>query len=211
MAQLRTSPIEFNLEPAIAAEVDGWEVVREYKDRKSGPVLIDLSHRPSWDIQNKDILSCAQPEMNIPAEMNDIIKQGNLFVSRMNQTQCQIWSLDGKMPSLEPVKTCCTEITDGQAVLALMGTHLDRVFETMTPLDMFKPGDVGMRLFQAPLFHIPCRILVLDRSEKMQVVIIACVRGYGNDMAKAILASCAPHGLTPAGEDVFSAWLGSAQ
>ncbi len=207
MVQLRTSPIKFDLEPAVVEEIDSWKVVQEYKNQKTDPLLIDLSHRPSWDIQDKDISSFNAPDLCIPDDMNGITRQGNFFISRMNQTQAQIWSLDGKTPALESFESSCTDITDGQAVLALVGKNLDQVFESMLPLEMFKPGETGMKLFQAPLFHIPCQILALDRSEKMNVVIISCARGYGNDMAKAILKSAAPHGLTPGGENVFLNWL----
>ncbi len=211
MAQLRTSPIKFDLEPLTVEEIDGWKVIREYKNQKKDPLLIDLSHRPSWDFQNKDMLSFNTPELCIPADMNGVTRQSNLFVSRMNQTQAQIWSLDGITPSLESLTPGCTDITDGQAVLALMGKELDQVFESLLPLEMFKPGETGMKLFQTPLFHIPCQILVLDRSEKMKVVIISCPRGYGNDMAKAILKSAAPHGLAPGGENAFLSWLNSGE
>lgn len=209
MAQLRTSPITFDLDPLTVEETDSWKVIQEYKHQKTGPLLIDLSHRPSWDFQNKNLLSFNTPEYCIPADMNGVSRQGNLFVSRMNQTQVQLWSLDGKIPSLESLKPGCTDITDGQAVLALVGRDLDQVFESILPLEMFKPGETGMTLFQAPVFHIPCQILVLDRSEKMKVVIISCPRGYGNDLAKAILKSAAPHGLAPGGEKTFLNWLNS--
>ncbi|MCP4719064.1 MAG: hypothetical protein GY860_06360 [Desulfobacteraceae bacterium] len=210
MAELRTSPIKFNLEPLTVDKIDSWKVVKEYKNQKQGPLLIDLSHRPSWDFQDKDVLSFNKPEFSIPADMNGITRQGNLFVSRMNQTQVQLWSFDGKTPPLESLGPFCTDITDGQAVMALMGNNLDLVFESMLPLEMFKPGENCMQLFQAPLFHIPCQILVLDRSEKMKVVIISCPRGYGKDMTKAILKSAIPHGLNPGGENAFELWLNSA-
>ncbi len=211
MEQLRTSPIKFDLEPMAVEEINNWKVVREYKNQKKGPLLIDLSHCPSWDFQNKDILNFNTPELCIPADMNGVSRQGNLFVSRMNQTQAQLWSLDGKTPSLESLNPGCTDITDGQAVLALVGKDLDQVFESMLALEMLKLGETGMKLFQTPLFHIPCQILVLDQSEKTQVVIISCPRGYGNDMAKAILKSAAPHGLTPGGENAFLSWLDSGE
>jgi hypothetical protein len=211
MAQLRTSPIKFDLEPLTVEEIDSWKVVREYKNQKKGPLLIDLSHRPSFDIQDKDILSFNKPELCIPANISGVTGQGGLFVSRMNQSQVQAWCLDGETSALESLESSCTDITDGQAVLALMGKDLDHLFESMLSLEMFKPGETDMKLFQAPLFHIPCQILVLDRSEKMQVVIISCPRGYGNDMAKAILKSAAPHGLAPGGENAFLSWLNSAE
>ncbi len=207
MAQLRTSPIKFNLEPFTVEEIDGWKVIREYKNQKKDPLLIDLSHRPSWDFQNKELLNFNTPEFCIPADMNGVARQGNLFVSRMNQTQAQLWSFDG----LTPLNPGCTDITDGQAVMALMGKDLEQVFESMLPLEIFKPGETGMKLFQSPLFHIPCQILALDRSEKRKVVIISCPRGYGNDITEAILKSAAPHGLTPGGENAFLSWLNSGE
>ncbi len=64
---LRTSPIRFDLEPEKVVEVDGRQVVETYKNQKQGPLLIDLSHRPGWDIQDKDLKRFSASGLNIPA------------------------------------------------------------------------------------------------------------------------------------------------
>ncbi len=204
---LRSSSIEFGMVPAKTETLDGWQVVKEYKDQKKGPFLIDLSHKPSWDLQCKELSIFETSDFDIPEENNRVKRKGNLFISRMNATQCQAWSMDGVTPELGLFNENCTQITDGQAVLGIMGRNLQRVVESFTPLDIFNPGVSGMTLIQGPLFHVPCQILLLDRSEQMQVMIISCARGYGSSMAQALLKSGESYGLAPGGEDIFNHWL----
>lgn len=209
---LRHSPVKFDLQPAVMEEKQGWQVVQEYLDQKKGPLLIDLSHTPSWYFQDKDLSSFTSLGLKIPSQNNGITRQGNLFVSRMNDTQCQVWSLDSQVPAfVDTHEMHCTQITDGQAVLGLVGENVQGIVETFTPQDVFAPDSEPMGLFQAPLFHIPCQILVLDRSEKIQVILIACPRGYGNDMARAILKSGDSQNLGPGGEKDFLSWLNNTE
>ena len=205
---IRRSPIKFDdHQVAEIKEFNGFQVAQAYLGQSKGPLLIDLSHLPSWDIQDNDLTRFQDMGLKIPSELNGVSRQGALFISRLNQTQCQVWSLDGEPPEFDTKNRHCTEVTDGQAVMGLMGNRLESVVETFTTLDMFKPGTTAMRLYQAPLFHIPCQILVLDRSSDGQVILISCPRGYGNDMAQAILTSGGGLDLHPGGVNVFLNWL----
>ncbi len=200
---LKRSAIKFKATPAAVEETDGWQVVRKYENQGKGPQLVDLSHCPCMDIQDKDIED--YPGLPIPAKMNGITRQENVFISRMNATQCQVMGLDGRLPALDGKGT--TDITGGQSILALVGKDVDKIMETLGPLDLFSPGSEGMTLCQAPVFHIPCQIMVLSRSRALKVLIIAFARGYGQDMANAILNAGAPYDLTPGGMSAVSQWL----
>lgn len=189
--------------PATIREMDGWDLVRSFENQGDGPALVDLSHTPCLDIQDRDPASVSP--FPVPADMNGISRKENIVVSRMNATQCQVWGLDGNLPDTDT--PAATDITGGQSILALIGPDVDRVAERLAPLDIFPPGETGMRLFQAPVFHIPCQILVLDRSKDWQVVILAFARGFGQDMARTILAAGADCGLVPGGLDLFTDWL----
>ncbi len=204
---LRTSPIKFDMEPSATATVNGWQVVTEYKGQKKGPLLIDLSHKPNWDLQSKDLSIFEDSRIPIPIKPNEMIRHHNLFTARMNAIQCSIWSLDNQVPDLDGFKDNITDITDGQALFAIVGRNLPVLMEAFGPLDIFSPEFEDIRLFQSPLFHIPCQILLLERSGDMQVVLISCPRGYGNSMAKALLKSGNPFGLSPGGENIFTQWL----
>ncbi len=200
---LKRSAIKFKTPPAAVEVLDGWQVVLKYENQGKSPLLVDLSHCPCMDIQDKDIEDYSG--LSIPAKMNGITRQENVFISRMNATQCQVMGLDGKLPALDDKRA--TDITGGQSILALVGKDVDHIMETLGPLDLFSPGSQGMTLCQAPVFHIPCQILVVSRSRALKVVIIAFARGYGQDMANAILNAGAPYDLAPGGISAISQWL----
>ncbi len=200
---LKRSVIEFKTAPAAVEVLDGWQVVREYENQGTGPLLVDLSHCPCIDIQDGDIED--YPGLSIPAKMNGITRQEDIFISRMNATQCQVWGLAGRLPALDGKSA--TDITGGQSILALVGSDVDRIMETLSPLDLFSPASEGMTLYQAPVFHIPCQIMVVSRSRALKIVMIAFARGYGQDMANAILNAGEPYNLAPGGISEISQWL----
>ena len=204
---LRRSAVAFDCPPEEITGKDGFQVVERYAGQKKGLLLIDLSHIPSWDIQDSNLDRFRDAGLGIPDEPCQIKRQKGVIISRLNQTQVQVWCLDGTPPAFDVNDLHCTEISDGQTVFALMGPEISRVFDTLTTLDLFKPGQEGMKLFQAPLFHIPSQILILDRSADIQVALISFPRGYGSDMAKAIFSLTQGLDLCPGGIREFSDWL----
>lgn len=204
---LKKSPVSFDLIPALVDEKYGWQVTREYKGEGKQAQFIDLSHISCWDLQDKDLLRFNDAGLAIPETNNGVTRKDNVLTTRLNSTQCQIWSLGGSVPDVVSSEACCTDITGGQAIFALMGPDISDVMDALTSLNVFQPDAQTMQLFQAPLFHVPCQMVVLKNTDKMKVVLIACARGYGSAMAKAILKSGTPFQLVPGGEKSFTNWL----
>ena len=65
---LRRSPVEL---PGLALRTesrDGFRVVLEYENEGSGPFLVDLSHRPKWDLQAPDLESLKPWGIEVPEQ-----------------------------------------------------------------------------------------------------------------------------------------------
>lgn len=201
---LRSSPIAFDSKTVHMEERDGWRVALDYRGDGQGPYLVDLSHLPRWDIRDRDLARLETAGVEIPADPNAVSRTGGLMISRMNRTQCQVWALDGGTPPWTE-QPFATEITDGQALVALVGAKIAPLLEGVTSLDLFGPRVRLPRLFQGPVLHIPCQVVRLDTAEDTEAVLIGFSRGYGQAVADALLASGAPFGLTPGGEHVFKA------
>ncbi len=207
---LRQSPIRFDRTPEQIVEAEGWSIALAFEGQRRGPFLVDLSHLSRWDIQDGD-LSALQPfGLEIPGKMSGVVQTPDFLITRMNPTQCQVWRL-GDDVAQPPAGPQCTEITDGQAVLALVGENLDAVLETITTLDIFGPGVQAPCLFQGRILDLPCQIVRLEDTGGRQAILIAFSRGYGQSMAEAILEAARPWDLEPGGAKVFSDWLAAAR
>ncbi len=196
---LRKSPIDFGLQASQSQEMDGWRVVKSYGPH-SGPVLIDLSHCQKWDLQDGNLDQFRAFGRSIPKEYNHCNFEDGVLINRMNRTQCAIWNL-GLKPLEPPKEPAYTEISDGQALVALCGPKVLEVMERLTSLDLNKPGLDTPCLFQGPVLHIPCQLVLFGRWEEEATVMFSFSRGYGQSVAEAILHAGHPLGLEPGGLD----------
>lgn len=204
----RCSPVSFSSEPEQTEIRDGWKVVLQYSDEGKGPFLIDLSHRNRWDVQDSD-LSKFQPEgTTIPENPGQCTFQNGLLINRMNRTQAAVWHLLGDSPDISH-GTAYTEITEGTAFLALVGSAsgVFSILEKVTSLDLRLSRNDKPFLIQGPIAHVPCQIVVFKEEEIESAVLFTCSRGYGMCMAQALLDAGAEYGLRPAGENTLSDWL----
>ena len=96
----RVSPITFNSPVRSTEERSGWEVVIAYEGQAGGPVLVDLSHRAKWDLQDSNLDSRKPWGLTVPPNPGDSLFQKGLLVNRMNRTQASIWHL-GQPPGPE--------------------------------------------------------------------------------------------------------------
>ena len=196
-AVLRKSPIDFGLEPGQSAEIGGWTVVQSY-GKRTGPVLIDLSHCQKWDLQDGNLDQFRAFGRAIPAEYNHCHFEDGVLINRMNRTQSAIWNLGEKLLD-PPDESAYTDITDGQALVALCGPKVLQVMERLTNLDLGKPGLEPPVLFQGPVLHIPCQLVLFKRDAEEATVIFSFSRGYGQAMAESILHAGHAMGLMPGG------------
>lgn len=197
---MRKTAIDLGLKAADTIEMDGFQAVRKYVGQKGfGTFLIDLSHRRRWDLQDKNVGRFKPFGLEVPETPGQVTYENGLFINRMNGTQCSIWHLAGDWDN-PPTEPAYTEITDGQALLAIVGAKAHDVLERVTNLDLTNPGLDLPALIQGPVMHIPCQVVVLSGENMPQGAIIGFSRGYGQAMAEALLETGADLGLLPGGE-----------
>ena len=207
-ANQRYSPVSFLSQPNKTEMRDGWKVVLKYNNEGNGPLLIDLSHRKRWDLQDSKLSKFQPGGMTIPETPGQCTFQNGFIINRMHHTQAAVWHLWGDSPDIthEPEYT---EVTEGSVFLALVGWKGEvlSIMEKVTPLDMRFSGNEPLFLLQGPISHVPCQIVVIDEKEKGSAVLFTCSRGYGMFIAHELLDVGAEYGLRPAGEKAFSNWI----
>ena len=202
----RCSPISFPVNPAETETRGHWTVVQEYESEGDGPWVIDLSHRGRWDLQDSDLANFQPAGIAVPGTPGHCDFKNGVLVNRMNQTQASIWHLAGAHPDL-PADPAYTETIDVTLFLALVGADAFAVAEKLTALDFRDPARAVPFLYQGPFSHVPCQMVTRERAAGRGGILLTCSRGYGHDMAHAILAAGEEFGLRPAGEKAFMRWI----
>ena len=193
----RKSPVSFSARPLKSENRNGWNVVLEYDGEKGGPHLIDLSHCPKWDLQDINLSGFKPFGVAVPENQGKSILENGVLVNRMGAAQASIWCFTEQTPEAAPA---FTETTDGLVLLALAGPNIFSIAEKLTSLEF---SDSGKVLF-GPFSHVPCQVVVLKRTGRDGVLLVACSRGYGRDMTHAILDAGREFGLKPGGENSFT-------
>ena len=203
----RRSPVQFHSEIKTSEVRDHWTVVLAYADEGRGPFLVDLSHAPRWDLQDRNIAKMQPFGKQVPEKPGACLFQDGLLVNRMNRTQAAIWCLFGAAPP--PAEPAYTDVTDATVCLALFGPNALAVAEKLCALDFLDPGKQPPFLLQGPFSHVPCQLVVMERGEGFDGgLLLTCSRGYAQSMLHAILGAGAEFGLQAAGEKRFADWLG---
>lgn len=201
---VRISPVQFDATPIETEERDGWRVVKSYEKESQGPSLVDLSHIPRWDIQDKAVENLTPVEgISIPSKPGEVVLENGVMINRMNGTQAAIWHLNGETPEQPADMPMVTNITETTLCLALVGPSVFAITEKLTNLDLGNPNLATPRLVQGPFSHVPCQIVVFANEDNQGGILFTCSRGYGHDMVHAILDAGKEFGLTPAGEEKF--------
>ena len=199
----RISPVTLPETPLKKEERDGWTVVLEYEEEGPGPHLIDLSHRPKWDVQDVDLSNCSPWEIKIPEKPGTCVYDKGILINRMNRIQASIWHLSGILQN-PPEDNAFTEMTDAVTCLAIAGKGLFLIAEKLCSLDLLDPKMATPYLIQGPFAHVPCQLVVINRNDDGGTLIFTCARGYANDMVHAILEAGEAFGIRPAGENALS-------
>ena len=199
----RHSPVSFELQP-VQTEVRGhWSVALKYPDEGEGPHLIDLSHKPKWDIQSSAIDTIQPFGVEIPKAPGRCILAHGIMACRLNATQAWVLIL-GQEENDPPNTSEFTDITEGYLLLALAGPNLFSITEKLTSLDLQDPKKPPPYLFQGPFAHVPCQVVVIKRETDNGLLLLSCSRGYARDMADAVLVAGKEAGLRPAGETAIN-------
>ncbi|MBU2547304.1 MAG: sarcosine oxidase subunit gamma SoxG [Proteobacteria bacterium] len=200
----RYSPISFPLQPGETAFRDNWVVIRRYHVEGAGPMLVDLSHRPKYDVQDPDLNRVLQTlDLEPPASVGRCAWRRGFLVNRLNPGQASVWHL-GDGPADALAAPMVTEVTDGLVLAALIAESVFPILEKVTPLDLQDPLRRPPFAIQGPVLGVPCQIVVI----KPEITLLACSRGYGQSMAEALLEAGGEYGLAPAGERAFHRALG---
>ena len=204
----RYSPVSFKNTPLRQERRDNWTVVLEYKEEKKGPYIVDLSHRTRFDFQDGDLASKTPFGIEIPDTPGVSVLSSGFLMNRMNNTQISLWHLTGETPGM-PEESSYTDVTEATLFIALMGEKVFDICEKLSALDFRDSEKEVPFLFQGPFSHVPCQITTLSRDGENSGVLLTCSRGYADHMIHAVMDAGREFSLTPAGEDRFTAWIGS--
>lgn len=203
----RYSPVTFNSRVRNSEIRGNWEIVLEYQEEGPGPWLVDLSHKPRWDLQDSQIDNPSSSGLAVPPRPGDCLLKKNRLINRMNRTQAAIWHLGIEEMNLPDFKGF-TDVTDATVFLALLGPDVFHVAEKLTALELMNPARTAPFFLQGPLCHVPCQIVILERHADMSGgYLLACSRGYADSMVQAVLLEGQEFGLRPAGETRFANWV----
>ena len=198
----RYSPVFFENQP-VQTELRGlWRVALKYPQEGEGPHLIDLSHKPKWDVQSSALDTIQPFGVEIPKSPGRCKLMHGRMVCRMNATQARI-IITGQEKNEQPNTSEFTDITEGHLLLALTGPNLFSITEKLTSLDLQNPEKPTPYLFQGPFAHVPCQVVVVKNKTDNCLLLLSCSRGYARDMVDAVFAAGKEADLRPAGEAAF--------
>jgi len=204
---LRVSAVTVKGTPLNTEKRDNWDIVMEYAGEGEGPYLVDLSHKPRFDLQDADIGSITPFGIAVPESPGKSVLQDGLLINRMNGTQVSIYNLAGQGNVSMPDETGYTDVTESTICVAILGKQVFSICEKLTSLDFMNPENVAPFLFQGPFSHVPCQIVTLNKTGDDAGVILTCSRGYGRDMTHSILDAGDEFTVKPAGENRFADWI----
>ncbi len=204
----RVSPVAFKSTPSKTKKRDNWDVVMEYSGEDDGPWLVDLSHRPRFDLQDANLSAITPFGLTIPEVPGDCVLENGVLANRMNGTQVSLYNLDGQDISM-PEESGYTDVTESTICIALIGKETFLICEKLTALDFLAPQRKAPFLFQGPFSHVPCQIVTLNKEGDTSGLVLTCSRGYGRDMIHSILDAGVEFNLNPAGEARFTNWINS--
>lgn len=207
---LRQSPIQLPSKASATEIRNHWVVVKTYDGEGAGPWLVDLSHKCRWDLQDGRLDERTPTGMAVPAAAGQCRLENGILVSRMNRVQAAIWHLgDAETPEL-PTDPGYTDVSEATAFLALLGPMVFTIVEKLTDLDCADRNWPLPYLLQGPFSRVACKLVVLSRdSDRGGALVFTCARGYGRDMARAVLTAGEEVGLRPAGEKRFTSFISS--
>jgi hypothetical protein len=205
----RNSPVVFSSTPVKTERRGNWDVVLEYSAEGDGPYLVDLSHKPRFDIQDSDLVARTPFGIDLPKTPGSSILENGILANRMNGTQVSLYNLDGEDDPTLIDDFGVTDVTESTLFVALLGKSIFSICEKLAALDFMDPARITPFLFQGPFSHVPCQIVTLNKEGDSSGLVLTCSRGYGKDMIHSILHAGGEFGLKPAGEDRFTAWINS--
>ncbi len=205
----RVSPVVFKSSPLKTEKRDNWNIVIEYSAEGDGPFVVDLSHRPRFDVQSSNLASVTPFGITLPEVPGKSILEKGVLVNRMNHTQVSLFNFAGDSSVVMPGESMYTDVTESTLCVAIIGKETFSICEKLSALDFMDQEKTAPFLYQGPFSHVPCQIITMNRYNGKSGLIVTCSRGYGRDMIHSILDAGKEFGLKPAGEQKFTAWIDS--
>ena len=201
----RQSPVVFDSTPTKRESRVGWNVARSYPQDSTldSPRIIDLSHRPRWDYQDRCLDEKSPFGLHVPPRPGEVAITSGLIISRMNRTQVSIGSIGCGAPTDTPPDVGYTDTTDSHCWLAILGKNTPTVMECVSSLDLFLPERITPFLTQGPVLHVPCQVVTMETD----CILISFSRGYGQTFVDALLHSASDTEVQVGGEQVFTDWV----
>ncbi len=203
----RISPVVFQGTPLKTEKRDNWDVVMEYKGEGNGSYVVDLSHRPRFDLQDANLAGLKPFGLELPAAPGESLLQNGVLANRMNGTQVSLFNLGGSDDISMPDEPQYTDVTEATLCVAIFGKAVFALCEKLTALDFTDSERKAPFLLQGPFSHVPCQIITLSKEGDKAGIILTCSRGYGRDMIHSILAAGQEFDVKPAGETRFTNWI----
>ncbi len=203
----RVSPVVFKRTSVKTEQRDNWDVVLEYSGEGDGPYLVDLSHKPRFDLQDSNLAERKPFGINLPETPGASVLENGILANRMNRTQVSLYNLGGQDNAAMTNEPGVTDVTESTLFVALIGEIIFSICEKLSALDFMDPVRIAPFLFQGPFSHVPCQIVTLNKDGDRAGLVLSCSRGYGADMIHSILHAGEEFGLKPAGEDKFTSWI----
>ena len=125
----RYSPIKLPSTPAQTIIRSGWEVVLSYKEERSGPFVIDLSHIGKWDVQGENLPSLRPAGLAIPENSRHCLLTGDFLLNLIKWNWATIWHFSEEMPDFAD-EYAFTNVTEAYALLAITGNEVFSIIKT---------------------------------------------------------------------------------
>jgi len=203
----RTSPIAMGLVPKNVGILNGCPVALTYvgEKRRSRLFLTDLSHVPKWAFHRKDMDGAGPFGLEMPRKPGQVTVVGDRLGVRLTPTECLIMVLRGEAPVPEDI--AFTDMTDGYAAFAVVGSSCLDLLGKLSPVDMEAQEQGVPCAAQAPVHDLRCLILRLQGAGATPGLVILADRGYGGFLSDTVLDAGEEFGISPAGWRRFETWL----
>lgn len=202
----RLSPISVPFVPETTEERDGWKIVLSHRHEDPSLAIIDLSHIRKWEIYGPRLHEQMLDSLYIPRIPGQISLSKDMAVALCRPSVALAWQFN--YSAFTPSGTATyADVTDGYALLALIGDDGPRIMEKITNVDLALASNQHARLIQGPFLDIPAKIMVFSMGDCNKGMLIGVARGFGQSVVDVILDAGIEFGLKPAGEKVFERWF----
>ena len=186
---------------------DGWEIALRYSQEDSPLTIIDLSHLSKWEIYAPELSGRSLGPIHVPNRTGEVVLTTKVIVGLCRPSVALAIMCDHSGDDLLN-EVNYADVTDGYALLALIGDDGPLTMEKITDLDLASRSGRYARLVQGPLLGAPSKIMIFSTAGCKKGMLITVARGSGQSIVDAILDAGAGFELKSAGERAFNRWLG---